>query len=93
MLSPADLAAIRARANAASPGPWRALGSDRDILGPEGPVWTQVIVSTDVVFIEDAAFIAASRVDVPVLLDEVERLRAEIEAIYERIEERRINSC
>lgn len=82
-----DLDAIRARAQAATPGPWWpwdrgvgwqiAIGDGLDEwdrpkrLLPEGQ-------RTDIALREDAEFIAAARQDIPALLAEVERLRAEV---------------
>lgn len=84
-LTNAELAAIRARAEAATPGPWRwwisnsfrrlssdATGKDGDVLS--GTVQRSDghpdIAGSDV----DKDFIAHARADVPALLAEVERL-------------------
>lgn len=85
-----DLDAIEARANAATPGPWNAwdrgvgfhiaLGDERDDWGrpedllPEG-------LRTDIGRRADAEFIAAARTDVPALVAEVRRLRAELDEL------------
>lgn len=73
-----ELTAIEARAAAATAGPWVA--SHRynicwDVDGPDanGP---------DMMPKGDAQFIAAARVDVPALVAEVRRLRAEVGAVY-----------
>jgi len=73
-MTPADEARWRELANAATEGPWReAKIDDRG----RAPIWT---ASGDFVSIyANAAFIAAAREAVPALLDEVARLRAEIE--------------
>jgi len=71
---PLDLAAILARAEAATDGPWET--------GGDGLVWAPrmgdpVSGSTETV---DAEFIAAARTDVVLLAREVERLRAKLDA-------------
>ena len=81
----AELAAMRARADAATPGPWRAshrnVGCTPDMdevaglgLEIEGPpeAWNRGQFARGA----DAVFIAAAREDVPRLLDEVARLQA-----------------
>lgn len=68
-----DLDAIRARAEAATEGPWFAW--DRAVG------WNIVITRP-----EDAAFIAAARTDVPALLAEVERLREALAASEAQVE-------
>lgn len=75
-----DLQAIRERADAATKGPWRA-DLDRLAVRSDDDGWPIVL---DVRLGDDDApqacsdveFIAAARSDVPALLDEVERLRA-----------------
>jgi hypothetical protein len=74
MSAPLALAAIKARVEAASVGPWTA--------HPDGLVWAPrlgdpVSASTEPA---DAEFIAAARQDVPALIAEVERLRAQLAA-------------
>lgn len=78
---PLDLDAIRRRSDAATPGPWKA-GTDAH---PETFPW-ELEISKKYPCVEldnnaqgaaDAAFIAAARDDVPALLAEVGRLRAE----------------
>ena len=71
------LAAIKARAEAATPGPWR-VGYDGDVLSAKGRcVVSSIHDDEDRMPREhDAAFIAAAREDVTALLTEVERLRA-----------------
>lgn len=68
------LDAIEACANAATPGPWEHGGND-GLVWPER-VGDPVSASTEP---EDADFIAAARTDVPALVAEVRRLRAERE--------------
>lgn len=82
-MSDLDLEAIEARAKAATPGPW--------VVGP-GAFWNYVVGSDEhgdhagAQEKEDAAFIAASREDVPALVAEVRRLRAEVAALSENTE-------
>lgn len=65
-----DLTAIKARAEAATEGPWHIIGGNEYVtgigvgIGPDDGV-TQA----------DAEFIANARTDVPALVAEVERLR------------------
>lgn len=90
MTEPIDLNAIRARADAATPGPWRHVGKnwigtpvEIDVTeadwGSEGH--TSFFVHTNegggAWRIEDVEFIANARTDVPALVAEVERLRRE----------------
>jgi len=74
-----DLAHLRSLCDAATPGPWRVEldGTGHYCLrAPHQSVRTVARVFCDI----DAAFIAAARVAVPRLLDEVARLRAERDA-------------
>lgn len=64
-----QLAAIRARANAATPGPWTSYEKN-----PTDEYYASC-------FPADEEFIGHSRDDVPALLDEVERLRAALVSI------------
>lgn len=72
-----DLDAIEARANAATPGPWEhgadKNGGVRDIYAPDD---THI---TGGALYADAVFLAYARTDVPLLVAEVRRLRAECE--------------
>lgn len=74
------LVEIRGREKAASDGPWAVQdkGAIPLIYGPDGERVAKVIDHQ-----EDAAFIAHAREDIPALLDEVERLRAENEQLKE----------
>jgi hypothetical protein len=83
-LSPEGLAAIKARADAASSGPWehkqrgtgiRGGGAYDFIRRPGGGIIAERHVSGTAA---DAEFIAAARTDVPALVAEVEKLRAEL---------------
>lgn len=82
MMTKEQLDEIRARADAATPGPW-INDDDLSITGANG---TDVCIWWDLVSADDAEFIAAARTDVPALLAEIERLRAEVERV--RAEER-----
>ena len=88
-----ELAAIKARAEAATPGPWaRDMGHISTVcsLGPDGRVlakfahfhrngsWESTVQDD-----ENAAFIAHAREDIPALLAEAERLREIVRAVAE----------
>jgi len=84
-MTPEELAAIRARAEAATPGPWKVdegLALADPLLEGEGDWYRQIEGWTNTGYEwlclspEDAAFIAHAREDIPRLLDEVEALRA-----------------
>lgn len=81
MMTPEELAAIRARCEAATPGLWTSY-ENREV-SPEGYAVCGP-TSTDIAYLGitnqdsyDADFIAYARTDVPKLLDEVSRLTAE----------------
>ena len=86
-LSDEELAAIQARADAASDGPWRSMVEGRDhtsgdsfIMIGEGARRSDdmyVLRETRPVDVTDQDFIAHSRQDVPRLLAEIDRLRHE----------------
>jgi beta-galactosidase GanA len=76
-----ELQAIRARAEAATSGPWERVGYDNDpylscTWRIAGPTYYNLAVNANKA---DAEFIAAARQDIPRLLDEVERLRSVLE--------------
>lgn len=79
-----ELKAIEARAEAATPGPWET-GEEVSYPGrcagiwPQGDTWNIVTTDCGVYGPElvDAVFIAHARTDVPALIAEVRRLRAE----------------
>jgi hypothetical protein len=87
MSNPLDLDAIRARAEAATEGPWHRVGKSiqADVpLSDDGPSttkWNTTVVCSVGAWGsgrptgEDAEFIAHARTDVPALLAEVERLQ------------------
>jgi hypothetical protein len=70
-----ELQAIAARAEAATPGPWRSEGVWFEI-GEPGEHGFDNMASA-----EDAAFIAHARSDIPRLLAEVERLQTVVERL------------
>jgi hypothetical protein len=79
MLTPEQLAEIKARAEAASPGPWNAYAGEPDHVIQDVNC---VVVAGNydyedggIIAPEDTAFIIAARTDVPALLAENERLR------------------
>ena len=81
-----NLDAIKARCDAATPGPWAQgmagdkLLSEVDYYGAFGFVILNGDLSDDGQYgVADAAFIAHAREDVPSLVAEVERLRAVLE--------------
>jgi hypothetical protein len=82
-----ELTAIEARANAATPGPWATHDQGREdysICRDNGnntccPLFERIGPDDDSI---DGAFISAARVDVPALVAEVRRLRAELGAAY-----------
>lgn len=86
------LEAIRRRADAATPGPWKT--GNRFGCGVLGS--SVAVISGKLPPIEldpyrngrnDAAFIAHARQDIPALLDEVDRLTAEIARLSNAIPE------
>lgn len=92
-----DLDVIRARADAATPGPWRRHdthlphgGYTATVLSGEGnatdliawlPTWSEEPWDTRRNCWNDAEFVAAARTDVPALLAEVERLQEAVVAV------------
>lgn len=97
-LTAEQLLAIKARAKAATPGPWT--DKTRDFEGIDGYGWethptVEANGKTVCVIYEreidedkdeaDAAFIAAAREDVPALLEEVERLEDEVSSLEQEL--------
>ena len=91
-----DLAAILARADAATPGPWVVSFPEIHSLGlgghPTEVVWQMPFEGGGVEREADATFIAAARTDVPALVDalrvrdaELAALRAERDALAKRV--------
>lgn len=79
-LTDADITAILARAEAATPGPWAVSGYHEDDYGPHvsgaNDAGVCIVCSEHPRETADAAFIANARTDIPDLCAEVERLRA-----------------
>jgi predicted RNase H-like nuclease (RuvC/YqgF family) len=86
-----DLQAIKARAEAATPGPWtQGKGEAKDFISAGGelgfrlqinPTSWQKFATT-----ETAAFIAHARADIPALLAEIERLRKTNELLEKSVD-------
>ncbi|MCD0446331.1 hypothetical protein LO763_22205 [Glycomyces sp. A-F 0318] len=76
-IPPTDLAAMRARTEAASPGPWTVLSGghgryvDHELTGPPRSAHGGF-------FKRDADFIAHARRDLPAALNEINRLRTRV---------------
>lgn len=90
-MTPEELEAIKQRVNAATPGPWeadydpRTDGADQ-IVDPQGfTICFMSVPSVSVDFDGDTDFIAHARADVPALVAEVERLRAENTRLVEEL--------
>ena len=66
-----DLEAIKARAEAATSGPWEYQGIGEIVA-------RGILLTTDLADDADAEFIAHARTDVPLLASEIERLRARL---------------
>jgi len=86
-----DIDFIRARANAATKGPWfwqaNNKGYPQQILAnDDGLTLVAEMYIGPEHFPTEAEFIAHARTDIPVLCDEVERLRVEL-AAYKRDDE------
>lgn len=78
-LTAEQLAEIKARAEAATPGPWKRFRMDRFSINNE-PLEKHICgVSQESE--HDAAFIAHAREDIPALLAEVERLRKQLDGL------------
>jgi hypothetical protein len=89
--NPVDIDAIRARANAATKGPWETAHDDTHVGGPviDGD-WDWIIGDLQIDdgqdqedyrgkrLKENCIFVAHARQDIPALCDEVESLRAEV---------------
>lgn len=83
-MTPEQLDAIEARANAATPGPWRVWYSSTTIAAIEAADrWIVEGSDGHAIYIAsaDAAFIGAARTDVPALVAEVRRLQTWIEEL------------
>lgn len=86
-----ELNAIAARADAATPGPWRCEREITEEVGPwqirtdvpelDDPMLPLALAGTCDDDTGDAVFIAAARTDVPALVEEVRKLRKEVEIL------------
>jgi len=98
MTEPPDLTALRALADAATPGPWQAQEEPNAVLYGNGMFvfyarvrnsseeypWIEGKSSEVVIKPEDAAYIAAANPEaITALLDEIERLRAKVARLSE----------
>lgn len=74
-----DLEAIKARCEAATPGPWslRTRNAEPAIVSDSTGLEVARQPRGNAPLLDDAAFISAARADVPALVAEVERLRDE----------------
>src|SRR3990167_8963450 len=86
MTLPSDLAAIRARCEAATPGPWRASENGRGVPSVVGKIIVALYGLHDGngIFSKAAAnitFIAHARTDLPLLLARLEEMRTGLEKI------------
>lgn len=93
-LTDEQVRAIRERAEAATPGPWRASfrASFDDYWIVEPPAWCTELLSVCVVgapqspnVLVDSVFIANAREDIPALLDHIRDLEAEIDDLHDQI--------
>ncbi len=71
---------VRKRCEAATKGPWISFVEGRDFLGGESVIGRGVDRAEDDLYligktVEDQDFIAHARQDIPLLLDEIERLQ------------------
>jgi len=87
-LTPEQLLAIRKRADAATPGPWTTRYGQRQLtVERESGKGLPLAICADWDLApgytpsphSDAEFMAAARSDIPALLDEVERLRKQLD--------------
>ena len=75
-----DLDAIKARCEAATQGPWKVAEPGYRVARDDGTGFlvASTFMATDSRDLPDATFIAHARTDVPALVAEVDRLRAEL---------------
>lgn len=71
-----ELAAMRARCEAATEGPWEVL-SGYEVRSPHGHICEVRDLPRRGTWMTNAAFVAAARTDLPAALDEIDALRAE----------------
>jgi uncharacterized coiled-coil DUF342 family protein len=90
MMPNADIAAIRARCDVATPGEWfykhieilSDIGMEHIIVCENEKEQVCIVKNKN-----DALFISHARQDIPALLDEIDRLRAEVDAKRARTDE------
>lgn len=85
--SPVDVAAIRERCEAATPGPWIRDPEYASVCAPARDGECVAVCSMSdgppaAGWVADAEFIAHAREDIPVLLAEIERLQAVVEGCH-----------
>ena len=87
-LTPEELAAIRERAEKATPGPWHvyAAYSLSDITPETRTCVVDCVASDGTLAREDAEFIAHAREDIPRLLDALEAAYAENERLKRKLD-------
>lgn len=81
-----DLGAIKARAEAATKGPWEDFTPHSDAERFSASVGMASLmddIALNVLSNRDAEFIAAARTDIPALIAEVERLRGIVDRVRE----------
>jgi hypothetical protein len=102
--APLDLAAIRARCDAATPGPWHiwrdldyrgyyTVGDAAGVLTPERPETDECNPTAHVYIEPDAEFIARAREDIPALLAALDAAQAQLDLLgksYEQVADERV---
>lgn len=81
------LAEIKARAKMAKLGPWQVDSEENDILAADESLVAELLLNNTNPYF-DAMFIAHARQDIPDLIAEIERLRAELRKRCDYLEER-----
>jgi hypothetical protein len=89
-LSQKNLTQIRTRSEEATPAPWIDFIERRDHLSGESFIGRGVSRSEEALYLvggtdADIIFVAHARQDIPLLLDEIERLHKEIERLHDEI--------
>lgn len=92
-MRPDEIEAIRQRAEAATPGPWREIAESGEwwiegaaVDGQMG--MGEIICDTDVTEQEDLEFIVHARSDIPTLLEAYDRLKAESDRLTAELQSR-----
>lgn len=83
-MTDAEIKNLRDLMRAATPGPWVLEGKELSKLVSNGEVWVEAVVAHNYQESNDAALIVAAVNALPGLLDEVERLRADLKETTER---------